>query len=187
MTSRGQCFACDIAVVGIGVEPEIDFLAGSGIPTDNGVVVDEHCRSAVEAIYAAGGCCQPLPPLLAEADARRALAQRPSPGAAAARSMLGRPEPDDPVHWYWSDQYDFNLQYAGVRLLGDRIVVRGSLDSRKFLAFHVGGGRLNAAVSSNRAKDLRRVMPLIKTRPLVDARQFEDEGVALRSLLHTAG
>ena len=108
-------------------------------------------------------------------------------GAAAARSMLGRLEPYDPVHWFWSDQYDFNVQCAGFRLPGDRLVLRGSLDRRGFVAFYVGDGRLHAAVSLNRAKDLRRVMPLIKARALVDARQLEDEGTDLRNLTPTSG
>lgn len=186
VTSRGARFDCDIAVVGVGVEPEVGFLEGSGIPIDNGVVVDEHCRSSVDGIYAAGDVANHYHPSwqrrMRVEHWQNALHQ----GAAAARSMLGRPEPYDPVHWFWSDQYDCNVQYAGVHLPGDRLVLRGRLDQREFVAFYVGDGRLNAAVSFNRAKDLRRVMPLIKARARVDAARLEDEGVDLRSLAPAA-
>jgi 3-phenylpropionate/trans-cinnamate dioxygenase ferredoxin reductase component len=87
------------------------------------------------------------------------------------------------VHWFWSDQYDFNVQYAGLHQQGDRIIVRGSLASRHFLAFYVSDHRINAVVALNRGKDLRRAMPLIKATATVDSAELEDEGVDLGSLL----
>jgi 3-phenylpropionate/trans-cinnamate dioxygenase ferredoxin reductase subunit len=107
-------------------------------------------------------------------------------GAAAARSMLGKRESYAPVHWFWSDQYDMNLQYAGLHQQGDRVVVRGRLESRQFLAFYVSDDRISAAVSLNRGKDLRRIMPLIQARTPVDVATLVDEGVDLRSLLHAS-
>ena len=85
-------------------------------------------------------------------------------GAAAARSMLGNGKPYDAVHWFWSDQYDVNLQYAGFHRELDEIVVRGNLDAREFVAFYLNQGRIDAVVALNRAKDVHRVMPLIKAR-----------------------
>ena len=62
-------------------------------------------------------------------------------------------------------------------------MVRGDLGSDSFLACYVNDGRIDAAVALNRAKDLRRVMPLIKARRPVDLEQLRDESVDLRSLL----
>src|SRR4030095_17157701 len=62
-------------------------------------------------------------------------------GAAAARSMLGRGQSYDEVHWFWSDQFDANIQYAGFHAASDTIVVRGSLPERKFLAFYMAHDR----------------------------------------------
>jgi 3-phenylpropionate/trans-cinnamate dioxygenase ferredoxin reductase subunit len=104
-------------------------------------------------------------------------------GSAAARSMLGRGQPYDAVHWFWSDQYDVNLQYAGFHNQAERIVVRGSLERRNFLAFYLNQGRVDAVVGLNRGKDVRRAMPLIKARATVDPRQLGDEDVSLRSLV----
>ena len=104
-------------------------------------------------------------------------------GAAAARMMLGKGRPYNAIHWFWSDQYDANLQYAGFHHDADRMVVRGSLDERQFVAFYLKSERIEAVVALNRAKDLRRAMPLIAARETVDAASLADEDVDLRSLL----
>jgi 3-phenylpropionate/trans-cinnamate dioxygenase ferredoxin reductase subunit len=185
LTTRGRHIECDFAVVGVGVEPEVDFIVGSGIETENGVLVNEHCRSTIKDIYAAGDVANHYHPLLQRRIRVEHWQNAMHQGAAAARSMLGQRESYEPVHWFWSDQYDINLQYAGLHQQGDRIVVRGSLESRDFLAFYVSDHRINAVVGLNRGKDLRRVMPLIKARATVDVAELEDEGVDLRTLLHS--
>jgi 3-phenylpropionate/trans-cinnamate dioxygenase ferredoxin reductase subunit len=103
-------------------------------------------------------------------------------GAAAATSMLGRGKPYDAVHWFWSDQYDVTLQYAGFHRGWDEVVMRGNPDSRDFIAFYLSRGCIDAVVGVNRGKDVRRAMPLIKARAAADPRQLADEGMDLRSL-----
>jgi 3-phenylpropionate/trans-cinnamate dioxygenase ferredoxin reductase subunit len=189
LTSNGRRIECDFAVVGFGVEPDLDFIAGSGIGTQNGVLVDEHCRSTIDDIYAAGDIANHYHPLFRRRMRVEHWQNAMQQAAAAARSMLGKRESYEPVHWFWSDQYDLNLQYAGLHQQGDRIVVRGRLESRHFLAFYVSDQRINAVVALNRGKDLRRAMPLINERAPVDAAELEDEGVDLRTLLpaHISG
>jgi 3-phenylpropionate/trans-cinnamate dioxygenase ferredoxin reductase subunit len=180
----GRAVACDFAVVGAGVEPEAELAAGTGIDTANGVLVDEQCRTAVDGIFAAGDVANHFHPLhgrrMRVEHWRNAIDQ----GAAAARSMLGRQEPYAPVHWFWSDQYDVNLQYAGSHVPGDRLVVRGSLDRRDFIGFYLAENRIDAAVAINRGKDLRRAMPLIKARAVVDPALLQDESIDLRNCGH---
>jgi 3-phenylpropionate/trans-cinnamate dioxygenase ferredoxin reductase subunit len=101
-------------------------------------------------------------------------------GAAAARSMLDSEEAFDDPHWFWSDQYDVNLQYAGFAKQWDDVVVRGSTDDREFAAFYMNEGVLLAALGMNRGRDVRRAMKLIGTRP--DPAQLRDEDVDLRTL-----
>src|SRR5918993_696802 len=184
LTSNGRRIECDFAVVGIGVEPDLDFIAGSGIETDNGVLVDEHCRSTIDHIYAAGDVANHYHPLFRRRIRVEHWQNAMQQGAAAAKSILGKREPYEPIHWFWSDQYDCNLQYAGLHHKEDRIVIRGSLEHRRFLAFYVSDHRVNAIVALNQGKDLRRAMPLIEARATVDSAELEDEGVDLRSLLH---
>jgi 3-phenylpropionate/trans-cinnamate dioxygenase ferredoxin reductase subunit len=103
-------------------------------------------------------------------------------GAVAARNMLGRAVPYDEIHWFWSDQYEANLQYAGFHTTWEQLVVRGGLASGSFLAFYINDGRIDAVVGLNRAKDVRRAIPLIKTRRKLNLGQLQDESIDLRSL-----
>ena len=54
VTSSGTRLPCDFAVLGLGVEPIADFLDGSGIEVDDGIVVDERCRASLDGVFAAG-------------------------------------------------------------------------------------------------------------------------------------
>lgn len=182
ITRSGRRLDCDFAVVGVGVEPVLDFVAGSGIDTANGILVDEYCRTTFEDVYAAGDVANHYHPVFQKRTRVEHWQNAMQQGAAAARSMLGKEQPYDAIHWFWSDQYDVNLQYAGFHDKWDQMVVRGRLEDRKFVAFYLNQGRIDAVVGINRAKDVRRAMPLIKSRDIVDPRQLADEAIDLRSL-----
>jgi 3-phenylpropionate/trans-cinnamate dioxygenase ferredoxin reductase subunit len=182
ITKRDRHIECDFAVVGIGVEPVVDFIAESGIGIDNGIVVDEYCRSTVEGVYAAGDVANHMHPVFGRRMRVEHWQNAMQQGAAAARSMLGVGRPYDAIHWFWSDQYDANLQYAGFHREWDRLVVRGSLDQRSFVAFYLNQGRIDAVVALNRGKDVRRAMPLIRSRAFIDPERLMDEDVDLRRL-----
>lgn len=182
-TGRGRRVECDFAVVGVGVEPVVDFLAGSGVETSNGVIVDEYCRTNVADILAAGDVANHYHPVFRQRMRVEHWQNAVQQGMAAARSMLGRGKPYDAVHWFWSDQYDVNLQYAGFHKGWDEIVVRGNRDTRDFIAFYMRRGCIDAVVGLNRGKDVRRAMPLIKARAPVDPGQLADDGVDLRSIV----
>jgi 3-phenylpropionate/trans-cinnamate dioxygenase ferredoxin reductase subunit len=96
--------------------------------------------------------------------------------------MLGQRVPYNEVPWFWSDQYDVNLQYAGHHTSAEQIIVRGSLASDSFLACYVNERRIDAALAFNCGKDLRRVMPLIRSRRAIKIESLRDETVDLRSL-----
>src|SRR3954447_4764897 len=182
ITRSGRRIDCDFAVVGVGVEPVVDFVAGSGVDTAHGILVDEYCRTAFEDIYAAGDVANHYHPIFQKRMRVEHWQNAMQQGAAAARSMLGKGQPYDAIHWFWSDQYDVNLQYAGFHHEWDQMVVRGRLDDRSFLAFYLNQGRVDAVVGLNRGKDIRRAMALIKSRDVVDTRQLADEDIDLRSL-----
>jgi 3-phenylpropionate/trans-cinnamate dioxygenase ferredoxin reductase component len=187
ITRSGQRIDCDFAVIGIGVEPLTDVVAGSGMDTTNGILVDEYCRAGVEDIYAAGDVANHYHPIFKKRMRVEHWQNAMHQGAAAARSMLGKRQPYDAVHWFWSDQYDVNLQYAGFHDSWDQMVVRGRLEDRRFLVFYLNQARIDAVLGVNRGKDVRRAMPLIKSRDIVDPRQLADEAIDLRSLARGPG
>ncbi len=183
VTSSGRRLDCDFVVVGIGVEPVTDILAGTDVKLENGIVVDEYCQTNVDGIYAAGDVANHAHPVFGRLVRVEHWQNAIHQGRAAARSMLGKREPYSDVHWFWSDQYDYNVQYAGFHSGWDELVVRGSLEERNAVVFYVQEQRIAAAVAINRGKDVQRVMPLIKARVQVDPDKLRDENVDLRSLM----
>jgi 3-phenylpropionate/trans-cinnamate dioxygenase ferredoxin reductase subunit len=181
-TRSGAAFECDFAVVGLGISPATEIVSGTGVQVDNGIVVDELCRTSVAGIYAAGDVANHHHPLFGRSMRVEHWQNAMRQGAAAAKSMLGKGAPYEEVHWFWSDQYDANIQYAGFHTSWDELVVRGSLADRSFVAFYLNGGVVDAAVGVNRAKDLRRAIALIKTRRPVETSKLRDEDVDLKML-----
>jgi 3-phenylpropionate/trans-cinnamate dioxygenase ferredoxin reductase subunit len=184
-TQRGRRIECDFVVVGLGIEPVTELLGSTGAEIDNGVVVDEYCRTGVEGVYAAGDVANHYHPVFERRIRVEHWQNALKQGPAAARNMLGKDEPYDEVPWFWSDQYDSNLQYAGFHTEWDELVVRGSMEERNFVAFYRQDGRILAAVAVNRGRDLRRSMRLIKAQRPVDAARLCDLDVDLRELADT--
>jgi len=103
-------------------------------------------------------------------------------GQAAARNMLGENEPYDEIPWFWSDQYEHSLQYAGFHTEWDELVIRGSLEERNFVGFYRKDRRVLAAVAINRGRDLRRSIPLIKNQEQIAGAKLCDLDIDLRTL-----
>ena len=103
-------------------------------------------------------------------------------GAHAAKSMLGSDEAYAEVHWFWSDQYDANIQYAGHHREWDSLVIRGSIPERSFVAFYIKDGLVDGIAALNRGKELRRAMGIIKARRPVEEKALRNEDVDLKTL-----
>ena len=183
VTQGGRRIECDFVVVGLGVEPVTELLAGTGAEIDNGIVVDEFCRTGVEGIYAAGDVANHYHPVFERRIRVEHWQNALNQGPAAAQSMLSQGKPYDEVPWFWSDQYEFNLQYTGFHTEWDELIVRGSMEERNFVAFYLKDRQVLAAVALNRGRDLRRSMRLIKAQRPVDATRLQDPDVDLRELL----
>src|SRR6267378_3622816 len=182
VTRQGRRIECSLAVFGLGIEPVTELVAGTAVRGDNGIVVDDQCRTNVPGIFAAGDVANHYHPVCGRQMRVEHWQNGVKQGAAAARSMLGRGQSYDEVHWFWSDQFDANIQYAGFHAAWDRIVVRGDLASRKFLAFYLTEGRVESVVAINQGRDMRRTLPIIKARVAVDPARLEDPNVDLRTL-----
>ena len=181
-TQRGHRIECDFVVVGLGVEPVTDTLAGTGVEIDNGVLVDEHCRTSVEGIYAAGDIANHYHPVFRRHIRVEHWQNALKQGPAAGRNMLGKNEPYEEIPWFWSDQYEHNIQYAGYHTEWDELVVRGSTEEQNFVAFYRKNGLILAAVAVNRRRDLRRSIPLIRDQVEIPASQLSDPDIDLRTL-----
>jgi len=148
----GDRVACDFAVVGVGIDPDVPAVAGAAMAQDNGIVVDERCRTSVADVYAAGDVANHLHPVLGRIRVEH-YNSADHHGAAAARSMLGSAAPFDYIHNFWSDQYEHTLQYVGHATNWDDFAVRGSLQERKLVGFYLLAGVVRAAVGFDRGGD----------------------------------
>lgn len=182
ITKNGERIECDFAVVGVGIQPATEVVEGTPIKVDNGIVVDEFCRTSVDGVFAAGDVANHYHPLFGKHLRVEHWQNAMKQGAAAARSMMGKGTPYEELHWFWSDQYDVNIQYAGFHRTWDRLAFRGSVEDRQFSAFYLNDGRVDAVVAFNRPKDVRMAMPLIRRRALVDPAQLSDTATDLRKL-----
>jgi 3-phenylpropionate/trans-cinnamate dioxygenase ferredoxin reductase component len=182
VTKSGERLPADIVVVGVGVEPVTDPVAGTDIEIDNGILVDERCRTNVEGVYAAGDIANHQHPLYGRRMRVEHWQNAMRHGAHAAKSMLGSDEAYAEVHWFWSDQYEANIQYAGHHREWDSLVIRGSIPERSFVAFYIKAGLVDGIAALDRGKELRRAMGIIKARRPVEEKALRDEGVDLKSI-----
>jgi 3-phenylpropionate/trans-cinnamate dioxygenase ferredoxin reductase component len=152
VTASGKRIACDFAVAGIGIEPDLPSFTGSPLALSNGVLVDGLCRASAPDIYAAGDVANHLHPVFGRVRVEH-YNNAEKQGGAAARSMLGSTTPYDYIHSFWSDQYEHKLEYVGHATTWDEFVVRGSLQERRLVGFYLREGLLQAAVGLDRGGD----------------------------------
>jgi 3-phenylpropionate/trans-cinnamate dioxygenase ferredoxin reductase component len=189
VTAGGKRIACDFAVAGIGIEPELPTFAGSSVTLSNGVLVDELCRASAPDVYAAGDVANHLHPVFGRVRVEH-YNNAEKQGRAAARSILGSTTPYDYVHSFWSDQYEHKLEYVGHATRWDEFVVRGSLPERRLVGFYLRDGLLEAAVGVDRGGDpeldldseMAACARLVAQRVRPDPGQLADEQVDLWSL-----
>ena len=152
MTASGDRVACDFAVVGVGIDPDVPAGPGSSIAEANGILVDELCRASATDVYAAGDVANHLHPVLGRIRVEHYNSAEHH-GASAARSMLGSATPFDYLHNFWSDQYEHILQYVGHATSWDDFAVRGSLQEGKLIGFYLLAGTVRAAIGFDRGGD----------------------------------
>jgi NADPH-dependent 2,4-dienoyl-CoA reductase/sulfur reductase-like enzyme len=177
--SDGARVSADVVVVGIGVAPETAWLDGSGLELRDGVVCDATCLAA-PGIVAAGDCARWPNPLFGEEMRVEHWTHAVEQGEAAARRLLagdGEAAPFAPVPYFWSDQYDRKLQFAGRARADDELrVVQGALAERRFVAVVGRAGRLVGAFAMNRPA------ALIKLK-----KQIADRAALSDALAHAVG
>jgi 3-phenylpropionate/trans-cinnamate dioxygenase ferredoxin reductase subunit len=152
VTAGGDRLGCDLAVVGVGIDPDVLPGPESSIAQDNGILVDELCRASAADVYAAGDVANHLHPVLGRIRVEHYNSAQHH-GAAAARSMLGSGTAFDYIHNFWSDQYEHILQYVGHATSWDDFAVRGSLQEGKLIGFYLVGGTVRAAIGFDRGGD----------------------------------
>ncbi|MGV1047163.1 MAG: NAD(P)/FAD-dependent oxidoreductase [Solirubrobacterales bacterium] len=181
-TSDGGTVECDFAIVGVGVEPRSELARSAGLAVEDGVLVDATLQTSHPAVFAAGDVAGQRHPIFGQLRVEHwatALHQ----GTAAARNMLGRAEPYERVPYFFSDQYELGMEYAGFAKEAERMVIRGDPASRELIAFWLGDDRVLAGMNLNVWDVSETIQRLVAERTRVDAATLADPDVALQSLL----
>lgn len=181
--SDGTRLTVDLVVIGIGIMPNTALAEAAGLAVDDGIVVDEFGRTSDPEIFAAGDVARHYNPLLGRQIRLESWQNAQNQAIAVARVMCGSNVAYAEVPWFWSDQYDLNLQMTGVADRWDQIVYRGDMEDRRFTAFYLLDGVLVAANSVNLPRDVRYARKLIESGARVDRDALADPAVPLKTLL----
>lgn len=153
VTTGARRYEADVVAVGIGVVPNVELAEGTGIRVDDGIVVDENCRTSVPEIFAAGDVASYPHPALGERLRVEHWQNANLQGAVAAKGMLGLQARVEDLPWFWTDQYDLNIQMVGHARTWDRVEMQG--EGRAFSAWYYQGDRVRMVLAVNRFKDIR--------------------------------
>jgi 3-phenylpropionate/trans-cinnamate dioxygenase ferredoxin reductase subunit len=176
----GSRHAADVVIVGVGAIANTELAEGAGLRCDNGIWVDEYCRTSDPAVYAAGDCTNHPSLRFGRRVRLESVDNAFEQSKAAALNMLGRPTAHDRVPWFWSDQFDNKMLIVGLTHDHDSQVVRGDPRSRSFSVCYLKGRELQAVEAINHSKDYMAARKLIADRAAMDLARLADSAVALK-------
>ena len=182
-TESGRVVECDFVVVGAGAKPNTELAEQAGLAVDNGIVVDSHLRSSVPNIYAAGDVANAWHPFYEQRLRVEHWGNALKQGPAAAQAMLGSDDEYQLLPYFFSDQYDVGMEYAGLAKTTDEVVFRGDRDAGKFIAFWLRDGCVTAGMNVNIWDVTDQIQALIRSREPVDRVALTDPDTALDSLI----
>jgi 3-phenylpropionate/trans-cinnamate dioxygenase ferredoxin reductase subunit len=183
VTSDGRRLECDLVVVGIGVLPRVELAEAAGIEVDNGVLVSETLETSAPGIFAAGDVANAQHPFLGHRIRVEHWANALSQGPAAARNMMGRGEAHDVIPFFFSDQYDVGMEYAGHAVEWDRVVFRGDPATREFIAFWMKDERVVAGMNVNVWDVNEDIQAIVRSRRAIDPGRLSDPQAPLSEMV----
>ncbi|GGC74910.1 ferredoxin reductase [Chelatococcus reniformis] len=181
--SDGNVIACDAVLVGVGAQPNDELAQAAGLACDSGVVVDLEARTSDPAIFAIGDMTRRPLPLYGCTWRLESVPNALEQGKQAAAAITGRPAPAPEVPWFWSDQYEFKLQIAGLPIAADQVLIRGNAGSGRFAAFHLRSGAVVAVEAVNAPQEFMAGKLLIASQKPVDVAQLVDTGVPMKEVV----
>jgi 3-phenylpropionate/trans-cinnamate dioxygenase ferredoxin reductase subunit len=185
VTKGGDRLEADTVVVGVGITPNVELALAAGLDVDNGILCSATLQTSAPDVFAAGDVANWFNPTLGERIRVDHWANANDGGYAAGQAMGGVDVSYGPVPFFFSDQYDVGLEYAGFvpRGVSAEVVFRGDPDSGEFMAFWLADKRVLAGMHVNVWDTIDDVQALIRSKAEVDAHDVSDPGISLSDLL----
>ena len=181
-TSDGDEIPADLVVIGVGIVPNTELASAAGLDIDNGIVVDDHCRTSDPDIYAVGDCTFHPNAIYGRNLRLESVHNALEQAKTAAANLCGGDASYSQVPWFWSDQYDLKLQIAGLSEGYDDIVIRGNPAERSFSCLYLKDSRLIAIDAINAPRDFVQSKTLIATGEPVEKERLGDPESQLKDL-----
>jgi len=178
----GRRIECDVALVGVGVRPVQALAERAGLATSNGIEVSASLQTSDPGVFAAGDVALAVHPRYGRLRVEHWENARQQ-GRLAARAMLGQDVVYDRIPYFFSDQYDLGLEYSGLAVPDDELVVRGDLQTREFIAFWLRDGRVAAGMNVNVWDVVDPIQALVAADAAVDRARLADPDVPLDALV----
>jgi 3-phenylpropionate/trans-cinnamate dioxygenase ferredoxin reductase component len=179
VTADGRTIECDLVLIGAGAVPRTELAAAAGLPVRDGLLADARLRTAASGVYAAGDIAAAWHPRYQTHLRVEHWANALNQGPAAARSMLGVPTAYERLPYFYSDQYELGMEYSGLATAWDRVVVRGDLATRTFIAFWLQDRRVVAGMNAGVWDVVEPIQALIRDGRPVDPERLADPDVPL--------
>ena len=176
----GRSLPADLVVVGIGAIPRTKLALRGGLEIkEGGIAVDEYLRTSVPSIYAAGDIAAAWHPRFGRHIRVEHWDNAIQQGLTAAANIAGANEPYTRTPYFYSDQFDLGMEYRGFAPEWGRVVVRGDIAAREFLAFWLADGRVVAAMNANLWDFGDELTALVESERRVDPERLIDPDVPL--------
>jgi len=179
----GSTLTVDHLLVGVGVQPNTEIAEAAGLIVDNGIRVDRHLRTSREDVFAAGDVANADHPVLGTSLRVEHWDTAIQHGKVAAANLMGGHTDADALPYFFTDQYDFGMEYVGHATPGgyDQVVLRGDVEGRVFTAWWLDGARVVAGMHANDWDAIDDVRRLVGRQ--VDPARLADDGTALGEVI----
>ncbi len=180
---NGNTVEADLIVVGIGATPNVELARAAFLGERDGILVDAWAKTTDPSIFAAGDATRHYNPLLRRAIRLESWQNAQNQAISLAHVLVGDRRPYADVPWFWSDQYDANLQVVGQFEPGGTVLWRGTAADGRFVALFMRGDRVTGAAALNSGGDIKPVKQLIASGKTVSAATIVDVSTKLITIV----
>jgi 3-phenylpropionate/trans-cinnamate dioxygenase ferredoxin reductase subunit len=182
----GMELPADLIIAGIGILPTVDIAEQAGIECENGILVDEFCRTSDPNIMAIGDCTNHPNQLLNKRLRLESVHNAQEQAKTAAATLCGKLRTYNQIPWFWSDQYDLKLQIVGLSGEHDEVIIRGDFAERSFAAFYMQEDLLIAVDAVNSAREFMLSKKLIANGARLEPEILADKSFGFKDLAKAA-